>query len=39
MTKIPGMVKQIMNDDRELQKKLMDTSTKEKGDLKPAHDW
>lgn len=39
MTKIPGMVKQIMNDDRELQKRLMDTSTKEKGELKPKNDW
>lgn len=38
-TKIPGMVKQIMNDDRELQKKLMDTSTKEKGEMKPKNDW
>jgi beta-glucosidase-like glycosyl hydrolase len=32
-------LKQIMSDDRELQKKLMDTSTKEKGDLKPQRDW
>ncbi len=39
MTKVPGVVKQLMNDDRELQKKLMDTSTKEKGDLKPKNDW
>jgi Ca-activated chloride channel family protein len=39
MTKTPGMIKQIMSDDRELQKKLMDTSTKEKGDLKPQKDW
>lgn len=39
MTKLPGVVKQLMNDDRELQKKLMDTSTKEKGDLKPKNDW
>jgi Ca-activated chloride channel family protein len=39
MTKTPGMIKQIMNDDRELQKKLMDTTTKEKGELKPKRDW
>lgn len=39
MSKVPGVVKQLMNDDRELQKKLMDTSTKEKGDLKPKNDW
>jgi Ca-activated chloride channel family protein len=39
MTKTPGMIKQIMNDDRELQKKMMDTTTKEKGELKPKRDW
>jgi hypothetical protein len=39
MTKVPGMVKQIMNNDRELQKKLMDTSTREKGELKKQHSW
>lgn len=39
MSKVPGVVKQLMNDDRELQKKLMDTSTKEKGELKPKNDW
>lgn len=39
MTKTPGMIKQIMNDDRELQKKLLDTQTKEKGELKPKRDW
>jgi Ca-activated chloride channel family protein len=39
MTKTPGMIKQIMSDDRELQKKLMDTTTKEKGELKPKRDW
>ncbi len=39
MLKIPGMIKQIMNDDRELQKRLMDTSTKEKKDSKPKRDW
>jgi len=39
MTKLPGMIKQIMNDDRDLQKKLMDTSTKEKKENKPKRDW
>lgn len=38
MVKTPAMVKQIMNDDRELQKKMMDTSTKERGE-KAKRDW
>lgn len=39
MIKTPAMVKQIMNDDRELQKKMMDTSTNERGSLKQKRDW
>lgn len=39
MTKTPAMIKQIMSDDRELQKKMMDTSTNERGDKKPKRDW
>lgn len=39
MTKTPAMIKQIMNDDRDLQKKMMDTSTNERGEQKPKRDW
>lgn len=39
MVKTPAMVKQIMSDDRELQKKMMDTSTNERGSSKPKRDW
>lgn len=39
MVKTPAMVKQILNDDRELQKKMMDTSTNERGAPKPKRDW
>lgn len=39
MVKIPAMVKQILNDDRDLQKKMMDTSTNERGASKPKRDW
>ena len=39
MMKTPAMVKQILNDDRELQKKLMDTSTNERGAPKQKRDW
>lgn len=39
MTKTPGVIKQILSDDRELQKKMMDTSTSERGEMKPKRDW
>lgn len=39
MVKTPAMVKQILNDDRELQKKMMDTSTNERGAQKQKRDW
>lgn len=39
MTKTPAMIKQIMSDDRELQKKMMNTSTIERGEQKPKRDW
>ena len=39
LIKTPAMVKQILNDDRELQKKLMDTSTNERGAPKQKRDW
>jgi Ca-activated chloride channel family protein len=39
MTKTPAMIKQILSDDRELQKKMMDTSTNERGEMKPKRDW
>lgn len=39
MVKTPAMVKQILSDDRELQKKMMDTSTNERGSQKPKRDW
>lgn len=39
MVKTPAMIKQIMSDDRELQKKMMDTSTSERGEQKPKRDW
>lgn len=39
MTKTPGIVKQILNDDRELQKRMMDTSTNQRGEQKPKRDW
>lgn len=39
MTKTPGVIKQLMSDDRELQKKMMDTSTSERGEMKPKRDW
>ena len=34
MIKTPAMIKQILNDDRELQKQMMDTSTDAKGTTK-----
>lgn len=39
MIKTPAMIKQILSDDRDLQKKMMDTSTNEKGKEKPKRDW
>jgi Ca-activated chloride channel family protein len=39
MVKTPAMIKQIMSDDRELQKKMMDTSTSERGEQKQKRDW
>ena len=39
MKKTPAMIKQIMSDDRELQKRMMDTSTKERGNQKQKRDW
>ena len=39
MTKTPAMIKQIMSDDRDLQKKMMDTSTNIRGEQKPKRDW
>ncbi len=39
MIKTPAMVKQIMSDDRELQKRMMDTSTNQRGGSKPKRDW
>lgn len=39
MVKTPAMIKQIMSDDRELQKRLMDTSTNQRGEQKPKRDW
>ncbi len=39
MTKTPAMIKQILSDDRELQKRMMDTSTNERGEMKPKRDW
>lgn len=39
MVKTPAMVKQILNDDRELQKRMMDTSTNERGSSKSKRDW
>jgi Ca-activated chloride channel family protein len=39
MTKTPAMIKQIMSDDRDLQKKMMDTSTNARGEQKPKRDW
>ncbi len=37
LIKTPAMIKQILNDDRELQKQMMDTSTDSKGSTKK--DW
>lgn len=39
MVKTPAMIKQIMSDDRELQKRMMDTSTKESSPAKAKRDW
>ena len=39
MVKTPAMIKQILSDDRELQKKMMDTTTNERGEQKPKRDW
>jgi Ca-activated chloride channel family protein len=39
MVKTPAMIKQIMSDDRELQKKMMNTSTSERGEQKQKRDW
>ena len=38
MTKTPAMIKQILNDDRELQKKMMDTSTDDRAS-RTKRDW
>lgn len=38
MVKTPAMIKQILSDDRELQKKMMDTSTSERSS-KTKRDW
>jgi Ca-activated chloride channel family protein len=38
MKKIPGVIKQIMSNDRELQRKHIDTSTKERSNYK-KRDW
>jgi Ca-activated chloride channel family protein len=38
MKKIPGLIKQILSDDRKLQKKYIDTSTKSKNN-RPRKDW
>jgi len=38
MVKLPSLVKQLMSDDRQLQKKMMDTSTK-KMNLENKKDW
>ncbi|MCB9094618.1 MAG: VWA domain-containing protein [Halobacteriovoraceae bacterium] len=37
--KIPGLLKQLINEDRELQKKLLDTSTQDKKNMGPKKDW
>lgn len=39
MVKTPAMIKQILSDDRELQKKMMDTSTNKRRDQRPERDW
>jgi Ca-activated chloride channel family protein len=39
MLKTPAMIKQILNDDRDLQKKMMDTSTNERGADRAKRDW
>ena len=39
MVKTPAMIKQILSDDRELQKKMMDTSTNQRGASQPKRDW
>ncbi len=39
MVKTPAMIKQILSDDRELQKRMMDTSTNERSGQKPKRDW
>ena len=39
MVKTPAMIKQILNDDRDLQKKMMDTSTNERGTDRSKRDW
>lgn len=39
LVKTPAMIKQILSDDRELQKKMMDTSTNERSSQKPKRDW
>lgn len=39
LVKTPAMIKQILSDDRELQKKMMDTSTSERSSQKPKRDW
>lgn len=39
MIKTPAMIKQILNDDRELQKIMLDTSGDERGQLRPKRDW
>ncbi|MBC7714336.1 MAG: VWA domain-containing protein [Rhizobacter sp.] len=38
LVKTPAMIKQILNDDRELQKKMMDTSTEERAS-RNKRDW
>ncbi len=39
MVKTPAMIKQILSDDRELQKRMMDTSTNIRGEQRPKRDW
>jgi len=39
MIKIPAMLKQILNEDRELQEKYFKTSTKGKRDKRDKKDW
>jgi len=36
---LPVLLKQLVQDDRQLQKKLLDTSTNERGQNGPKKDW